>query len=274
MKHNKFLIVYIAIFLIKCFSNICMFSNIGLCITGTLCVAIFTLSIRWRVRGFFNNLWPTVSGNGSLLYLAVPALVLIYFDIITSYQVDSDLFLISGTCLCLLINTYSHTKYSKAAITGILYCAGALWLAICSSITICGLIAICATSLIYILLISLNFSNERDNKYNRIYAVVVLLVADYFILSSTAGIEWMGIELLRIVASIEASPVIYFANCGVSVSLLAISLYVANMIRRRQRKMLIPEIIFSYVILGYLAIEKWNYASCIVYVIVLTFLFS
>ena len=274
MKHNKYLPIYIAIFLIKCFSSNCMISNIGLCVTGALSIAILILAIRWRLRDFFNNLWPTICDNGSLLYLAAPALFLLYFDIITSYQADTNLFIISGVCLCLLINTYSHDNYAKAAKSGIICCAGALWLAIHSRMTIFGLVAILAISLIYIILISESFSHEKDIKYNRLYTVVVLLVSDYFILSSTDGIEWLGIELLSISTSMTGSTLKYFGNCGFLLILAVISLCVTNMIRKYQNRVAMPETIFSYVILGYLVIEKWSYSSCLGYVAILTMLFT
>jgi len=201
MKNRKLYSKYIflshcvLIFIIKLYTSPSLIPNPWICIGGSVCTIPLMRFLRNHIY-WGDNFWSNIS-NGSLLFLAAPALVWLYTDTLTSYNRNCDLFLICGICLCSLINFYSHDTFAKTAISGMLICAGGLWLAVNIHMTIWGLIIFCVISFVYVSRISREFYYEEDIKYNRVYIIIILLVSEYSILFSTAGIERISRELIN-----------------------------------------------------------------------------
>lgn len=273
MKNRKpytkfiFLPYCILIFIIKLYTSPSLIFNPWICIVGSVCAIFLMYFLRNRIY-CGNDFWSDIS-NGSLLFLAVPALVWLYFNTLISYNRDCDLFLICGICLCLLINFYSHDTFVKTGLTGILFCIGGLWLSVSSTMTIWGLLTICVISLVYVSLISLEFCYEEDIKYNRLYIIIVLLVSEYFILGSSTGIECIGLDLIKYsTRSLEDAILLYLLNYGLEFILLLIGLGIVCIFHNKVKNSTAPSIIFSFLIWGYLVIEKWNFFNCIVFIVV------
>lgn len=242
---------------------------IGVSVCAILLIHFILHSIYWG-----NHFWSDVS-SGSLLFLAVPSLVWLYTNTLISYNHNCDLFLICGICLCLQINFYSHDTFIKTSLTGILFCVGGLWLAVRANMTIWGLFTICAISFLYVSSICQEYYFEEDIKYNRFYIIIILVVSEYSVLSSTIGVECICFDLLKSSPlSLSEAVLLYMLNYGPEYILLLISLFIIRLFHNKVGKQSNPSTVFSYLILEYLIIEKWNYCSVLIFIVVVNTIVS